>query len=243
MNNLFVVRIAGVSALLAVIAQFAAIGIAIASGIQPGAPLDFSDGGQLLAAGDVRPAVLGLALATISPSLGLPLGLGLAVVLKDARGYALFGATMSYVGMTIALVHEALRIVLFWRMPGLYQRASEAARPAVLALGDLIVHVQDLLSLMAFVIMFGAGYSVFGVAIIRTGALPRALGWILLVVSAGVGLLAYPLQYFRVAGASLVVLAAMMVFFLWLIAMGVTLLRWRPSSDGMQVAAQGVRAV
>ena len=34
---------------------------------------------------------------------------------------------------------------------------------------------------------------------------------------------------FRVAGASLVVLAAMMVFFLWLIAMGVTLLRWRPS--------------
>ena len=31
---------------------------------------------------------------------------------------------------------------------------------------------------------------------------------------------------FRVAGASL---AAMMVFFLWLIAMGVTLLRWRPS--------------
>ena len=134
-----------------------------------------------------------------------------------------------YVGMTLALVHEALRIVLFWRMPGLYQGASEAARPAVLALGDVVVHVQDLLSLMAFVIMFAAGYAVLGLGIVRTGALPRALGWILLVLGVGVGLVLAPLQYFRVAGASLFLLPAMMVFFLWLVATGVTLLRWRPT--------------
>jgi hypothetical protein len=125
-----------------------AIGIAVANGIEPGAPLDFSDAAQLLAAGDVTPAVLGLALATISPSLGLPLGLGL----------------------------------------------------------------------------------------------PRALGWVLLALGVGVGLVAYPAQYFRVAGASLVVLPAMMVFFLWLIAMGVTLLRWRPACDGMHLAARQMSA-
>ena len=231
MTSMFVVRIAGVSALLAVVAQFAAIGIAIANGIRPGAPLDFSNGAQLLAAGDVSSTVLGLALATISPSLGLPLGLGLYVVLKDAKGYALFGAMMNYVGMTLALVHEVLRIVLFWRMPGLYQQTTEAARPAVLALGDLIVHAQDLLALISFVIIFGVGYTALAIGIIRTAALPRSLGWILLVLGVGVGLVAYPLQYFRVAGASLVVLAAMMVFFLWLIATGVTLLRWRPGGN------------
>jgi hypothetical protein len=60
--------------------------------------------------------------------------------------------------------------------------------------------------------------------------LPRALGWILFALGVGVGLVAYPLQYFRVAGASLVVLAAMMVFFLWLIATGVSLLRWRAAA-------------
>jgi hypothetical protein len=230
MTRLFVVRIAGVFALLAVVAQFAAISIAFANGIQPGAPLDFSVGQQLLAARNVSAGVLGLVLATISPSLGLPLGLALYVVLrKDAKGYALFGATMFTVGMTIALVHEVLRIVLFWRMPGLYQQATEAARPAVLALGDLVVHVQDMLALIAFVIAFGVGNTVLAVGIIRTRTLPRSLGWVLLVLGAGVGLVAYPLQYLRVAGASLVVLAAMMVFFLWLIAMGVALLRWRPS--------------
>jgi hypothetical protein len=228
MTSLFVVRIAGVFALLAVAAQLAAFGIAFASGIQPGAPLDFSDGAQLLAAADANPGVLGLVFATISPSLGLPLGIALYVVLKDAKGYALFGAMMLYVGMTIALVHEVLRIALFWRMPVLYQRATEEARPAVLALGDLVVHVQDMISLIAFVLIFGGGFTPLAIGIIRTGAVPRALGWVLLVLGVAIGLVAYPLQYFRFAGASLVVLGGMMVFFLWLVAMGVTLLRWRP---------------
>jgi hypothetical protein len=103
-----------------------------------------------LAAADANPGVLGLVFATISPSLGLPLGIALYVVLKDAKGYALFGAMMFYVGQTIALVREVLRIALFWRMPGIYQRATEEARPTVLALGDLLVHIQDMLSLIAF---------------------------------------------------------------------------------------------
>jgi hypothetical protein len=114
-------------------------------------------------------------------------------------------------------------------MPGLYQRASEAARPAVLALGDLMVHLQDLIAMISFVLSFGVAWTVLGLAIIRTGALPRPLGWILLVLGVGVGLVAFPAQYFRVPGASVVVLAAMMVFFLWLVATGVALLRWRPA--------------
>ena len=84
---------------------------------------------------------------------------------------------MFYVGMTLALVHEVLRIVLFWRMPGLYQGAPEAARPAVLA---------------------------------------RASGsWPTLSSTPFPG------------GAPAVVLAGMIVFFLWLTAAGVTLPRWR----------------
>ena len=71
MSSLFVVRVAGASALLAVAAQFVAFAIAFANGIQPGAPLDFSDGAQLLAARHVTAGVIGLVFATISPSLRL----------------------------------------------------------------------------------------------------------------------------------------------------------------------------
>src|SRR5262245_3397952 len=86
MTSLFIVRVAGLSALLAVAAQFAAFGIAFANGIQPGAPLDFSDGAQLLATRNVTAGVVGLVFATISPSFGLALGLGLYVVARDAKG-------------------------------------------------------------------------------------------------------------------------------------------------------------
>ena len=75
--------------------------------------------------------------------------------LEEAKGYALFVAMMYYVGMTIGLVHEVLRIVLFWRMPGLHQRASEETRLAVLALGDLVTNIESMLALISFVIMFG----------------------------------------------------------------------------------------
>ena len=99
----------------------------------------------------------------------------------------------------------------------------------MLALGDLIVHAQDLFALISFVITFGGGCTALALGIIRTAALPRSLGWILFVLGVGVGLVAYPLQYFRVAGASQVVFGAMMVFFVWLIVAGITLLRWRPA--------------
>ena len=55
-----------------------------------------------------------------------------------------------------------------------------------------------------------------------------AASYVLLVQSAAVGLVFFPAQYFRVPGASVAVLIAMMVFFLWLVAAGVALLRWRP---------------
>ncbi len=97
----------------------------------------------------------------------------------------------------------------------------------MLALGDLVVHVQDMVALITFVIIFGLGYSFLGLAIVRTGALPRAVGWILLVQSAAVGLVFFPAQYFRVPGASVAVLVLITVFFLWLIAAGVALWRWR----------------
>jgi hypothetical protein len=38
----------------------------------------------------------------MSPFVALPLGLGLYAMLRNARAYALFGAVMFYVGMTIA---------------------------------------------------------------------------------------------------------------------------------------------
>jgi len=235
-NDAFITRIAGVSALLSVAVQFGAIGIAVSLGIRPGGAIDFGNGAHLLAANAYHAAsVLGVSLATLSPALSLPLGLGLYVMLKPAKGYALFGAVMFYVGMTIAFVHEVLRIALFARLPPAYVAASEAARPAILVLGDLIQHAQEMFDLMAFVVMFGLGFSAFALAILKLRVVPRWLGWVLLVLAVGVGLICRPLGFFGVAAAAMAVGLGMLVFFVWLAAMGIVLLRSNPPKESASV--------
>jgi hypothetical protein len=229
MNDRFITRIAGTSALLSVAAQFAAIGVAVSNGIRPGGPIDFGDGALVLAAYANHAAnVLGLSLATLSPSLSLPLGLGLYVMLRPATAYALFGVVMLYVGMAIALVHEVVRIALFARLPPAYAAASEAAKPAILVFGDVLQHAQETLDLIAFVVVFGLGFFPIALAILSLRVVQRWLGWILLVPAVGVGLIAFPLGFFGVTAARMLVLPGMLMFFVWLTAMGVVLLRWRP---------------
>jgi hypothetical protein len=232
MNDTFITRIAGVSALLSVAVQFGAMGIAISLGVQPGGETNFADGAQLLAMNTNHAAsVLGVSLATLSPALALPLWLGLYVMLKQAKAYALFGAVMSYFGMTIAFVHEVLRIALFARLPPAYAAASEVARPAILVLGDLIQHAQQMFDLIAFVVVFGLGCSAFALAILSLRVVPRWLGWVLLVLAVGLGLICDPLLFFGVATAGMLVGMGMLVFFIWLTAMAVVLVRWKPQVE------------
>ena len=233
MNDKFITRVAGVSALLSVVVQFGAIGIAVSRGIRPGGAIDFGDGAQLVAAATSEHAasVLGLSLATLSPFVGLPLGLGLYVLLKPAQAYALFGAVMYYVGMTITLIHEVLRIALFVKLPPAYLAAPESSKPAIVVLGGLLQYAEGMFALMAFIVMFGLGLSAFALAILSLRVVPHWLGWTLLVPAVGVGLIAYPLGYFGVTTAGMLVLPGMLIFFVWLVSMAVVLLRWNPPRE------------
>jgi hypothetical protein len=231
-KDTFITRIAGASSLLSVVAQFAAIGVAFSHGIVPAGTLDLGEPAQLVAANTNHAAnVLGLSLATLAPALALPLGLGLYVVLKPANAYALFGLIMFYVGMAVAFVHEVLRVVLFARLPPAYVAAPEAAKPAILALGDVLTHADALFDFIAFVVLFGLGFSAFALATLSLRVVPRWLGWILIVPAIGVGLICFPLSFFGVAAAATLILPGLSLFFVWQMAIGVVLLRWQPRAN------------
>ena len=232
MKDTFITRIAGAFSILSVVAQLAAIGVAFSLGIIPAGTIDLGDAAQLVAANANHAAsVLGLSLATLAPAVALPLGLGLYVVLKPAKGYALFGLVMFYVGMTITLVHEVLRVVLFARLPPAYAAAPEAAQPAILVLGDVLTHADAMFSLFSFIVSFGLGFSAFALAILGLRVVPRWLGWILLVPAVGVGLIGFPLLFFGVAAAGMLIPPGMSLFLVWQMAIGVVLLRWQPPAD------------
>jgi hypothetical protein len=91
--------------------------------------------------------------------------------------------------------------------------------------------------LMAFVVMFGLWFSAFALAIISTRVVAHWLGWALLIPAVGVGWIAYPLGYFGVASAAMLVLPGMLIFFVWLTSIGVVLLRWQPQKDSPDIAS------
>ena len=141
---------------------------------------------------------MGLSLATLSPFLSLPFGLGLYVMLKPSKAYALFGSVMFYVGMTIALIHEVPRVALFARLPPAYMAAPESERPGILVLGDVLQHAEGIFDLTAFVVMFGLGFSAIAFAILTLNVVPRWLGWVLLIPAVSVGLICFPLDFLGV---------------------------------------------
>ena len=85
--------------------------------------------------------------------------------------------------------------------------------------------------LIAFVVLFGLGFSAFALAILSLRVVPRWLGWLLVVPAVGVGVIGFPLGFFGVAAAWMLVFPGMLIFFVWLAAMGVLLLRWTPQQE------------
>jgi len=152
-------------------------------------------------------------------------------LLKKAKAYALFGAVMYYVGMTITLMHEILRVALFVKLPPAYLAAPESSKPAIAVLGGLLQYAEGMFALMAFIVMFGLGLSAFALAILSLRVIPHWLGWTLLIPAVCVGLIGYPLGYFGVTVAGMLVLPGMLMFFVWLVSMAVVLLRWNPPRE------------
>ena len=152
------------------------------------------------------------------------------MLLKPAKAYALFGAVMYYVGMTITLVHEAADRVVrevttrLFGGPGVGKARDRGV-------GRSAAYAEGMFALMAFIVMFGLGLSAFALAILSLRVVPHWLGWTLLIPAVGVGLFAYPLGYFGVTAVGMLGVPGMLVFFIWLASMAVVLMRWNPAHE------------
>jgi hypothetical protein len=77
----------------------------------------------------------------------------------------------------------------------------------------------------------GVGVPLIAVAIIRSGELPKWLGWAGLLSGVIVAYLGTPLLVLQSPVGWAVLSAGFGLFFLWFIGLGVCLLFWRPRSD------------
>jgi hypothetical protein len=219
-------KTAGVFTLLAVAANIAAVAVGVSYGIQPPPTVDFGNAEQLSAlAQEPRPAILAYWLGLLSPCLALPIGFGWLVLLRRSA-HAQFGVLMFYVGMLFVVLLDILELALYSELPTRYVAATDAAKPAILALGGVLDLTKAVLGYVGHFFAFGLAQFAIGLAILKDRVVPSWLGWLSLVPAILLGWLATALTLSgRSSAAGGVAAIGVPIFFVWLLSMGVVLLR------------------
>jgi hypothetical protein len=199
--------------------------------------MNLGSGEQLVALEQSRWLVTLLIFGVLAPCLSLLVWPGMYPVLKPARAAALYGVLVSCFGFMAGMVAEVIRLSVIMSLPSAYVAATDAARPAILAVGAVLQNVFHLLQFTSFLAIFAVGMPLIALAIFRAGTLPRWLGWVLLAPSILVGYIGGPLVMLGHQVGGPFIGLGLNVFFVWFVIVAVMLLRWQPSRDGTQAVA------
>jgi len=225
MGDTSLTKLSGIFSLLSAACIIGAIAIGIASGGQGPQAMDFGDPALLARLHADKNAILLVSLALIGPALGLGAGLGWYALLRGQRAYALLGILLWYLGMIFIVWQDALELVLVTHLPARYAAADATGQAALLAAGGLLGDAIALFTLLGDLISF-FGLLLVGVALWEKAGRWRWLGavGILSAVAISLGLVVPALAPLRLLG--------FILFMVWMIAMGIAMLRWRPDAAG-----------
>lgn len=217
-------RLAGIFSLLSAACLIGAMALGISLGGKGPGPIDFGDPQVLaqLRTGGKASLVLEL-LALIAPTLSLGAGLGWYPLLRDKGGYVAIGILLWYVGMIFVIWQDAMEFALAAWLPDLHAGVEGTRAEALLAIGAMGGRTIEIFMLLGDLLSF------CGILIVCT-ALLRGTGSMRLIGACGAasailicaGLLFPPLSLARLVG--------FLLFLIWMIAMGVLMLRWQPGS-------------
>jgi hypothetical protein len=236
MKDTLMVRVSGVFVLLSIGAEIAAIAVSASHGLSPAAAntMNWGVGEQLVFFQAPWMSIL-FSLAILAPCLSMLAWLAMYSVLAPGGPAALCGVIVTSFGFLFGMIAEMIRFSVAMTLPARYLAAGDLAKPAVLALGAFLSRLFLILSQTSFVLVFAVGMPVVALSILRSGTLSRWFGWILLVPSVLVGYVGGPLMmlgYFSIGGPFLGL--GLNIFFLWFVILGIVLLRWQPTRDGLR---------
>lgn len=135
MGDATVTRLCGVCLLLSGVLGLVAAPVAVSIGYPVFA--DFGDGEALsrLAATAPAPFLFGL-LQICLPTLALASSLGFYYLLRSAGAVVVLGVMLNALGLVFTTIQDGIEVTLVYYLPPTYVAANEAARPALLAIGD-----------------------------------------------------------------------------------------------------------
>lgn len=229
-TDTLVTKITGFLILIAVAAEYAAIGVIVSHGVAIGefTEMAFRTGEQLVMLEQSRWAVTVFSLGVLPPCLFMLVWPGMYQVLAPGGPSSFFGVIVSSLGCLFAVVEEAIRLSVVTTLAPAYVAATVPAKPAILAMAATFGNVLDILRYTHFATTFAVGTPLIAIAILRGRTVSSWLGWSLLVPSVLMGYIGAPLLMFGLRAGGLFLGVGMNVFLLWLLAMAVVLFRWQP---------------
>ncbi len=231
MTDTIATKTAGSLILLALAAEFGAIGLVLSHGVAVPSftQLDFSTGDQLVMLQHSRWAVEVFSLGVLAPCLMMLVWPGMYQMLAPGGPSASYGVIVSSLGFVFAVVGEAIRLSVVMTLAPAYVDAADSAKPAIVAIASTLGSLLQVLRYTSVLPTFAVGTPLIAIAIIRGRNVPSWLGWVLLLPSALLGYIGGPLLFLGHKSGGFFLGVGFNLFFLWFLIMAIVLLRWRPS--------------
>lgn len=118
-------------------------------------------------------------LGTLDWLLAIPIALALYFGLRNREpSYAVLGLVATLVGATVALVSFASGPTLSWKLSQAYAAGSSTEMTAALLIAESVGRWSHLAGFGVGLIAAALGIGLFGLAMLKSQAFPRWLGWV-----------------------------------------------------------------
>jgi hypothetical protein len=155
-------------------------------------------------------------------------------VLREAGPVMIVAPIAGVVGMTLVTISHVLPVAMAYELVPGYTEATGATQAALAVTADTLASLCLLTNYVGNALGWGVAVPLYAIAILKTRALPRWIGWVGLVVAVFAGWLGLLGPAWSVLeGLSSIGFVA---FFVFLASMGVAILRRRPSADALTPA-------
>jgi Domain of unknown function (DUF4386) len=167
--------------------------------------------------------------------VGIVALVGFHDVLRDAGRAMVLAPILGTVGLTLVTVSHLVPIAMAYELVPAYTEADPAGRDTLAATFDTFAATALITNSAGNFLGWGVAVPIFAVAILRTRALPRWIGWLGLLV----GVLAGWLGLLSPASGVIEGISSIgfIGFFVFMLSMGVALLRRRTRVEGSTQAS------
>jgi hypothetical protein len=149
--------------------------------------------------------------------------IGFYDVLRDAGPAMILAPVLGIVGLVLVTISHSLPIVMAEEFAADFTNAGPVARTTLQTTGDVMAGTALATNYVGDLMVWAVAVPLYGLAVVTTRALPRWIGWLGIFV----GVVGGWIGAFGIVSTTVENITAIgfLAFFVWMIAMGVALLR------------------